>query len=551
MISIFSYRITFVDFIVGVILIYFALQMYDTISTFLASDINVYIDNNLVVESVTSIISTLLISTKKIPWFITPEILKAQQELTKMYNSLDKDSDLYKFLTKHCKYLLEPLEGDCPISLDLGTSPVYFITDKKTATEIGTYFVTNSMGIYVFSEDSKNLSTMYIGSSRSLTTRPLHHYTSSLKPNVSGDFYLFIKSLGGIQNFKYQVLHSVPSFTDIWKNEKGTLPNQHNNSILMAFSSFYVGVLEQALLSHYNTGLNKSKVVKYPSIYWMKKHGTVSLYFMESRSKKVNNLNINTCFDFSIYYDYCNWKGIEPLSVDWLEYIIGFSEARGCWVKRWNKHSLEFSMKDVEYLQVLVDLLELTALVNTEYNRLTINDLSDLEVILTLFLPSGNLLSNQFKNDFLNYIQNNSYGNINSSIPYSKGMVTKDNYWLSGYMDGKSMFYFTIITNNSVKGLNIRPVIKITCSSCELAKEIKDLFPLSRISTKESHIVQFTSVKAALSMVNYLEQYPLRIKQDIQVWFKSIIKLMEAGQHRSTDATIISNIKTLIKNRPE
>ena len=141
-------------------------------------------------------------------------------------------------------------------------------------------------------------------------------------------------------------------------------------------------------------------------------------------------------------------------------------------------------------------------------------------------------------------------------------MVTKDNYWLSGYMDGYSMFYFTIITNNSVKGLNIRgptlcykikdfqgrptAVIKITCSSSDLAKEIKDLFPLSRIYTKEPHIVQFTSVKAA-----HLEEYPLRIKQDIQVWFKSIIKLMEAGQHRSTDATVISNIKNLIKNRPE
>lgn len=89
-------------------------------------------------------------------------------------------------------------------------------------------------------------------------------------------------------------------------------------------------------------------------------------------------------------------------------------------------------------------------------------------------------------------------------------------------------------------------VIKITCSSSDLAKEIKDLFPLSRIYTKEPHIVQFTSVKAA-----HLEEYPLRIKQDIQVWFKSIIKLMEAGQHRSTDATVISNIKNLIKNRPE
>ena len=95
--------------------------MYDTISTFLASNINVCIENKLVIESVASIISTLLISTKKIPWFITPDILKAQQELTKMYNSLDKNSDLYKFLTKNCKYLLEPLEGNCPIYLDLGT----------------------------------------------------------------------------------------------------------------------------------------------------------------------------------------------------------------------------------------------------------------------------------------------------------------------------------------------------------------------------------------------------------------------------------------------
>ena len=122
------------------------------------------------------------------------------------------------------------------------------------------------------------------------------------------------------------------------------MPNQHNNSILMAFSSFYVGILEQALLSHYNTGLNKSKVVKFPSIHWMKKHGTVPLYFMESHSKKLKNLNVNTSnnLDFSIYYDYCNWKGIEPLSVDWLEYILGFTEAR---VKRWNKDSLEFSYK--------------------------------------------------------------------------------------------------------------------------------------------------------------------------------------------------------------
>lgn len=32
-------------------------------------------------------------------------------------------------------------------------------------------------------------------------------------------------------------------------------------------------------------------------------------------------------------------------------------------------------------------------------------------------------------------------------------------------------------------------------------------------------------------MLNYLEQYPLRIKQYIQVWFQDIIKLIEAGEH--------------------
>jgi len=79
--------------------------------------------------------------------------------------------------------------------------------------------------------------------------------------------------------------------------------------------------------------------------------------------------------------------------------------------------------------------------------------------------------------------------------------------------------------------------------------QIKNRPPFSRISTP--YIVQFTSIKAALSMLNYLEQYPLRIKQDIQVWFQDIIKLIEAGEHRSTDPTVFNNLKKRIKERPE
>jgi len=133
MISIYSYRIIIVDFIVSVILIYLAgfpypcgdkenSQMYDTISMFLASDINVYIEDKVIVKPIAYTISTLLVSTKSyIPWIITAEIDKAQQELTKIYNSLDKNSDLYKFITKHCKYLLQPLEGPVYLNLEGGS----------------------------------------------------------------------------------------------------------------------------------------------------------------------------------------------------------------------------------------------------------------------------------------------------------------------------------------------------------------------------------------------------------------------------------------------
>ena len=74
-----SYRITFVDLIISVILIYFALQMYDTITMFLASDINVYIEDKVVVKSLTYTMTTLLIST-------VCNTSKAQQELTKNKN---------------------------------------------------------------------------------------------------------------------------------------------------------------------------------------------------------------------------------------------------------------------------------------------------------------------------------------------------------------------------------------------------------------------------------------------------------------------------------
>ena len=88
-----SYRITFVDFIISVILIYLALQKYETITMFIASDINVYIEEKVVVKSLTYTMTTLLISTKSRP--ARTRLVKLNKNIQKcMRGPLDKDREL-------------------------------------------------------------------------------------------------------------------------------------------------------------------------------------------------------------------------------------------------------------------------------------------------------------------------------------------------------------------------------------------------------------------------------------------------------------------------
>ena len=137
--------------------------------------------------------------------------------------------------------LNENILGESDIRADLlsATSKCYRISDKATAQSIGKEFKGKSMGIYRFSDPKENsLESTYIGSS--LVTRPIYHYYTSLKPSSMsfGNLYTFFAKNGGIQNSNYKVLIAMPSYTDLWFETYGEMPNNHINPILIGFSSF-------------------------------------------------------------------------------------------------------------------------------------------------------------------------------------------------------------------------------------------------------------------------------------------------------------------------
>lgn len=121
----------------------------------------------------------------------------------------------------------------------------------------------------------------------------------------------------------------------------------------------------------------------------------------------------------------------------------------------------------------------------------------------------------------MNFLQHNNYGYFAKNSTDQYPSYSLDNAWLSGFIDGRSMFYLRTVTNAKVNGLFIRPVIQIRCASTDTANNINELFTASRIASKVSHIVQFTSVKACCQLLDYLPNFPLKIKYAEQIWFNS------------------------------
>ena len=113
------------------------------------------------------------------------------------------------------------------------------------------------------------------------------------------------------------------------------------------------------------------------------------------------------------------------------------------------------------------------------------------------------------------------------------------------------MFYFTTITNAKVNGLFIRPVIKITCASADTATKMKELFPASRIASKEPHIVQYTSVKACCQLLHYLSNYPLKMKYAQQIWFNQGLTRLSNKEQKSTSLEVRTNLANFLSNRPD
>ena len=111
--------------------------------------------------------------------------------------------------------------------------------------------------------------------------------------------------------------------------------------ILQAFSEFKVGIYEQALLEYYKPGLN-SNYITYSKV--------TSSYFDLSHVSNIINCVDSSAFDFSLYFDYCKVKGIEPVDQSWLEWFVGFCERRSSYQSFGHTNSLTIRMLDSDFL---------------------------------------------------------------------------------------------------------------------------------------------------------------------------------------------------------
>ena len=174
-------------------------------------------------------------------------------------------------------------------------------------------------------------------------------------------------------------------------------------------------------------------------------------------------------------------------------------------------------MKQIEFQ--LQNILQFNSTTSNEGKRLSIQDTHDKELLAVIL--KGNILTSDFKTEFLSFLKSNNYGFLTKNATNQYSSYSLNNAQLSYFITGRSMFYFTTIMNAKVNDIFIRPVIIIICALGDTAKQINELFKASRIISKVAYIVQFISFKACCELRNYLNNFLLKMKYAEQVWFSS------------------------------
>jgi hydrogenase maturation factor len=141
-----------------------------------------------------NLIPQLLETEKFILWSETTHIIKAQEVLKKMYESLEDG----QFANKHLSHLLLPLEGHTGLNTDflkgesiISQEHTHVIKSASDCKKIGSKYE-NSLVVYSFTTKDFNMKHTYISLNQNLTNRlEVHYFQTKKLHRYYGLFYPF------------------------------------------------------------------------------------------------------------------------------------------------------------------------------------------------------------------------------------------------------------------------------------------------------------------------------------------------------------------------
>jgi len=288
-------------------------------------------------------------------------------------------------------------------------------------------------------------------------------------------------------------------------------------------------------------------------------------------SKLIGNASETThgsSFNFDAFNRLLTKSGKKPISANWLEWFIGFTEGDGAIFSDKNISRIRFILTQKES-DVLYHIQETFGFGtvrhfnpnkatklrpkvdnNNGFYRWVVEDFNSLVLLANLF--NGNLAINH-RNEQLDYWIKYINNKLPNSIVHNKEVVniTLNDAWLSGFTDAEGCFNVSVSTNSRyATGFVIKIRFLLDQNSEFILYKIRNLFGFGsvklRSETKKTYRYDSTGYNNMIEICEYFDKFPLRSKKakSISKW-TTILKMVINKQHLTSEG--LETIKMLKK----
>jgi intracellular sulfur oxidation DsrE/DsrF family protein len=203
-----------------------------------------------------------------IPWVDTKQSIRSREMLNKMMEHESSSSILFKYLEANCSHMLVEPVGDTGIPMSAFDSST-FISDPLTRNLSNTFSkelftdVKGNAGTYAFY--SKELDDYYVGACVDFPSRLQLHYQVSRSDSVDRVLYNAIKALGGFEELLWKPVTVSPNYYLEFVQDNPQFSSDGNAfRILQSFTQYETRLVEQAVKSYLNPGLNGQGDISFP-----------------------------------------------------------------------------------------------------------------------------------------------------------------------------------------------------------------------------------------------------------------------------------------------